>query len=45
MKDLLRAIAAFWGAKKLSGGKCGCVGTIILAIILYVLLGPVFNMF
>lgn len=45
MKNLLRWIAAFWGAKKLGGGRCGCIGTIILAIILYVLLGPVFNLF
>ncbi|HLS11725.1 MAG TPA: hypothetical protein VK050_06150 [Flavobacteriaceae bacterium] len=44
MKDLFRALLAGWGAKKLGGGKCGCIGTIILFIILYILLGPVFNL-
>lgn len=44
MKDIFRALAAGWGAKKLGGGKCGCIGTIILFIILYILLGPVFNL-
>lgn len=44
MKDIFRALAAGWGAKKLGGGKCGCIGTIIIFIILYILLGPVFNL-
>jgi len=44
MKDIFRALLAGWGAKKLGGGKCGCIGTIILFIILYILLGPVFNL-
>jgi len=38
MKDIFRALLAGWGAKKLGGGKCGCIGTIILFIILYILL-------
>ncbi|MDT0295105.1 hypothetical protein ACFQ3R_04660 [Mesonia ostreae] len=45
MKKIFRALLAGWGAKKLGGGKCGCIGTIILFIIIYVLLGPVFNLF
>jgi uncharacterized protein YqgC (DUF456 family) len=44
MKNILRALVAGWGAKKIGGGKCGCIGTIIIFIILYVLLGPVFNL-
>lgn len=43
MKKLLRAILAGWGAKKMGGGRCGCIGTIILFIILYILLGNVIN--
>jgi hypothetical protein len=38
MKNILRAILAGWGAKKLGGG-CGCVGIVIVFIILWVLLG------
>ncbi|RAJ26610.1 hypothetical protein LX77_00865 [Gelidibacter algens] len=45
MKNIFRALLAGWGAKKIGGGKCGCIGTIIVFIILYVLLGPVFNLF
>jgi hypothetical protein len=45
MRNLLRAVAAGYGAKKLSGGRCGCIGTFLLFILLYVLLGPIFNMF
>ena len=44
MKDIFRTLLAGWGAKKLGGGKCGCIGTITLFIILYILLGPVFNL-
>ncbi|WP_170234021.1 hypothetical protein [Bizionia myxarmorum] len=44
MKNLFRALLAGWGAKKIGGGKCGCIGTIVVFIILYVLLGPVFNL-
>lgn len=44
MKDIFRALLAGWGAKKLGGGKCGCLGTIIVFIIIYILLGPVFNL-
>ena len=44
MKNILRAIVAGWGAKKIGGGKCGCFGTIIVFIIIYILLGPVFNL-
>ena len=39
MKNILRAIIAAWGAKKIGGGKCGCVGTVIVFIILFILLG------
>ncbi|WP_170245278.1 hypothetical protein [Gelidibacter salicanalis] len=45
MKNIFRALLAGWGAKKVGGGKCGCIGTIVVFIIIYVLLGPVFNMF
>lgn len=44
MKNLLRAITAGWATKKVGGGKCGCIGTVILFIIIYILLGPVFNL-
>lgn len=45
MKNIFRALLAGWGAKKIGGGKCGCIGTVIVFIIIYVLLGPVFNLF
>jgi len=38
MKNILRAILAGWGAKKLGGG-CGCFGIIFVFIILWILLG------
>lgn len=44
MKKIFRALLAGWGAKKLGGGKCGCIGTIIVFIIIYILLGPVFKL-
>ena len=44
MEKLLRALLAYIGAKKMNGGKCGCM-TIILFLILYWLLGYVFDMF
>lgn len=45
MKKLLRALVAFWGAKKIGGGRCGCIGTIVVFLILYWLLGYVFKAF
>lgn len=45
MKNLVRAIIAGIGAKKIGGGKCGCIGTIVVFIILYWLLGYVFDAF
>lgn len=39
MKNIFKALLAGWGAKKLGGG---CIGTIIVFIILYWLLGYVF---
>ncbi|MGE5942811.1 MAG: hypothetical protein ACM31G_00595 [Flavobacteriales bacterium] len=42
MNKILRFIAAFWGAKKIGGGACGCIGTIVVFAILYWLLGYVF---
>ena len=39
MRNLLRALIAGWGARK---AGCGCVGTVIIFIILYWLLGYVF---
>ncbi|MDX1364089.1 MAG: hypothetical protein R3243_07720 [Arenibacter latericius] len=41
MKNIIKALLAGWGAKKIGGGKCGCIGTIIVFIILYYLLGYV----
>ncbi|MGB0788128.1 MAG: hypothetical protein ACPG7E_04545 [Marinirhabdus sp.] len=38
MKKLLRILLAGWGAKKIGGGKCGCVGVIVVFIILYFVL-------
>ena len=38
MKNILRAILAGWGARKLGGG-CGCIGIIVVFIILWILLG------
>ena len=43
MKNIIRAVIAWFGAKKLGGGKCGCIGFIVVFIILYWLLGYVFN--
>jgi len=37
MKKILRAILAGWGAKKLGGG-CGCIGIVVVFIILWFLL-------
>lgn len=42
MKKLFRALIAGWGAKKIGGGRCGCIGTIVLFFILYYLLTYVF---
>jgi hypothetical protein len=39
MKKLLKLFLAGWGAKKIGGGKCGCIGVIIVFIILWILLG------
>lgn len=44
MKKLFRMLLAGWGAKKIGGGTCGCIGTIFVFIIIYVLLGPIFNL-
>ncbi|WP_430908988.1 hypothetical protein [Maribacter sp. 2-571] len=43
MKNIIRAVLAGWGAKKMGGGKCGCIGVVILFFIFYWLLGYVFN--
>ncbi|SEA56066.1 hypothetical protein SAMN04487990_11836 [Bizionia paragorgiae] len=39
MKKILQIIAAYWGAKKLN--KFGCVGFVVIFIILYLILGKV----
>lgn len=41
MKNIIRALLAGWGAKKIGGGKCGCIGAIFVFIILYWLIGYV----
>ncbi|CAM3573818.1 hypothetical protein ZORO111903_00815 [Zobellia roscoffensis] len=43
MKNILKAILAGWGAKKIGGGKCGCIGSVVVFIILYWILGYVIN--
>jgi len=43
MKKIIRALLAGWGAKKIGGGKCGCIGVIAVFLILYWLLGYVIN--
>lgn len=45
MEKLIRAVLAGWGAKKMGGGKCGCIGTIFVFLIIYWLLGYVFKVF
>ncbi len=45
MKNLIRAIVAGYGAKKIRGGRCGCIGTIFVFLLLYWLLGYVFEVF
>lgn len=40
MRNLVRALIAGWGAKRLGGG-CGCIGTLVVFVILYWLLGQV----
>ncbi|NNJ88649.1 MAG: hypothetical protein HKP53_04555 [Eudoraea sp.] len=45
MKKLIRAIIAAYGAKKIGGGRCGCIGTVVVFLILYWLLGYVFKVF
>ncbi|WP_344930870.1 hypothetical protein [Aquimarina addita] len=42
MKKILRGLIAGWGAKKISKGRFGCIGTIVVFIILFWLLGYVF---
>jgi len=37
MRKILRAVLAGWGAKKLGGG-CGCIGIVVVFIILWFLL-------
>jgi len=38
MSKLLRAVVAGYGAKKLGGG-CGCVGVLVVFVLLWWLLG------
>ncbi|WGK64509.1 hypothetical protein [Croceiramulus getboli] len=45
MKNILRALLAGYGAKKIGGGRCGCIGTILVFLVLYWLLGYVFKLF
>lgn len=46
MKNIFKALLAGWGAKKLSQkGGCGCIGTIVIFGILYVILGYIFEWF
>ncbi|HZW76751.1 MAG TPA: hypothetical protein VFF21_00445 [Flavobacteriaceae bacterium] len=45
MKKLFRVLLAGWGANKIAGGRCGCIGTFIVFLILFWLLGYVFEVF
>ena len=45
MKKLLQIFLAGWGAKKIGGMGCGCIGTVVVFLILFALLGFVFDMF
>ncbi|WP_175416168.1 hypothetical protein [Aggregatimonas sangjinii] len=41
MKKLIQIFGAWYGARKIDGGKCGCIGTLVVFIILYYILGYV----
>ena len=42
MRKIIRALLAGWGAKKLGGKSgCGCLGTIVIFIILWWLLSNI----
>lgn len=43
MKKILRALLAGWATKKIGGGKCGCIGSIVVFIIIYWLSGYLIN--
>jgi len=45
MKKIIQIIGAWYGAKKIGGGKCGCIGTVFVFILLYWILGYVLNLF
>ena len=45
MKNLVRAIVAAIGTRNIGGGRCGCIGTVVVFLILYWLLGYVFEVF
>ncbi|RMA64225.1 hypothetical protein [Ulvibacter antarcticus] len=45
MKKLLQVILAGWGAKKIGGMGCGCVGTVVVFLILFTILGYIFELF
>jgi len=45
MKKLIQIFGAWYGAKKIGGGKCGCIGTIFVFLILYYILGYVLKVF
>lgn len=43
MKKIIRALLSGYTAKKMGGGKCGCIGTIVIFIIIYWLSGYLIN--
>lgn len=38
MRGLIRTLLAGWGASKIGGGRCGCIGVIIVFILIYFIL-------
>ena len=45
MKKLIQIIGAWYGARKIGGGKGGCIGTFFVFLLLYWILGYVLDLF
>ncbi|WP_324024144.1 hypothetical protein QSV08_14095 [Maribacter sp. BPC-D8] len=45
MKKLIQFFGAWYGAKKIGGGKCGCIGTFFVFLLLFWILGYVLDAF
>jgi len=42
MKSLIKAVLAWFAAKKIGGGKCGCIGSVVVFLIVYWILSMFF---